>query len=69
VTLIVVPILKIPPKAGCESVPFTACHGIFKQSVGARKIVGIELSYWHAQLHRLAVLIPWNRFLGSIKNK
>jgi hypothetical protein len=23
--------------------------------------------YWPARLHRLAELIPWNRFLGSIK--
>ena len=40
--------------------------GIFKQSMGARNRVGIALSYWPARLHRLAELIPWNRFLGSI---
>ncbi len=29
--------------------------GIFKQSMGARNLVGIiGLSYWHAMLHRLA---------------
>ncbi len=28
--------------------------GIFKQSIGARNRVGIELSYWPARLHRLA---------------
>ncbi len=44
------------------------CHqeiraGIFKQSMGARHRVGIGLSYRPA---RLAELIPWNRFLGSI---
>ncbi len=35
--------------------------GIFKHSVG--------LSYRPARLHRLAELIPWNRFLGSLKFK
>jgi hypothetical protein len=39
--------------------------GIFKQSKGARNRVGIELSYRPARLHRLAELIPWNRFLDS----
>jgi hypothetical protein len=38
--------------------------GIFKQS---RNRVGIGLSYRPARLHRLAELVPWNRFLGSIK--
>jgi hypothetical protein len=37
------------------------CAGIFKQSMGARNR---GLSY---RLHRLAELIPWNRFLGSVK--
>ncbi len=41
--------------------------GIFKQYVGDRNRVGIGLSYWLARLHRLAELIPWNRFLGSLK--
>ncbi len=41
--------------------------GIFKQSMGARNRVGIVLSYWPARLHRLAKLVPWNRFLGSLK--
>jgi hypothetical protein len=41
--------------------------GIFKQSMGARNRVGIELSYRSARLHRLAEFIPWNRFLGSIQ--
>ncbi len=31
--------------------------------------VGIGLSYRPARLHRLAEVIPWNRFLGSIKVK
>jgi hypothetical protein len=43
------------------------CAGIFKQSMGARNRLGIELSYRTARLHRLAELIPWNRFLGSLK--
>ncbi len=43
--------------------------GIFKQSMGARNRVGIGLSYRLARLHRLVVLIPWNRFLGSLKFK
>jgi hypothetical protein len=33
--------------------------------MGARKRVGIRLSYRPARLHRLAELVPWNRFLGS----
>jgi hypothetical protein len=39
------------------------CAGIFKQSIGARNRVGIGLSYRPARLHRLAELVPWNRFL------
>jgi hypothetical protein len=39
--------------------------GIFKKSMGARHRVGIGLSYRPARLHRLAELMPWNRFLGS----
>ncbi len=41
--------------------------GIFKKSMGARHRVGIGLSYRPARLHRLAELMPWHRFLGSIK--
>ncbi len=41
--------------------------GIFKQSVGARNRVGIGLSYRPARLHSLTELVPWNRFLGSLK--
>jgi hypothetical protein len=36
------------------------------QYMGARHLVGIGLSYRPARLHRLAEIIPWNRFLGSI---
>ncbi len=36
------------------------------QSMEARNQVGMGLSYWPARLHRLAVLIPWNRFLSSL---
>jgi hypothetical protein len=43
------------------------CAGIFKQSKGARNRVGIGLSYRPARLHSLAELVPWNRFLGSLK--
>jgi hypothetical protein len=43
------------------------CAGIFKQSMGARNRVGIGFSYRPARLHRLAELVSWNRFLGSIK--
>jgi hypothetical protein len=46
-----------------------ACAGLFEQSVGARNQEGIGLTYWLARLHRLAELIPWNRFLGSLKVK
>jgi hypothetical protein len=44
-----------------------SCAGIFKQSMGARNRVGIGLSYRPTRLHRHAELIPWNRFLGSLK--
>ncbi len=40
--------------------------GISKQSKGARNRVGIGLSYRLARLHRLAELIPWNRFLAQM---
>ena len=40
--------------------------GIVNQSVGARNRVGIGLSYRPARPHRLAELIPLNRFLGSL---
>jgi hypothetical protein len=43
------------------------CAGIFKQSMGARNRAEIGLSYRPARLHSLAELIPWNRFLGSLK--
>jgi hypothetical protein len=39
--------------------------GILKQSMGARNREG--LPYRLARLHRLAELIPWNRFSGSFK--
>jgi hypothetical protein len=35
--------------------------------MGDRNRVGIGLSYRPARLHSLAELIPWNRFLGSLK--
>jgi hypothetical protein len=38
-------------------------------TMGARNRVGIGLSYRPARLHRLEELIPWNRFLGSLKVK
>ncbi len=41
--------------------------GIFKQSMLAKKRVGKGLSYRPARLFRLAELISWNRFLGSLK--
>jgi hypothetical protein len=57
--------------SGRRSLPMTlneqTSAGIFKQSIGARNRVGIGLSYWPARLHRLAKLIPWNRFFGSLK--
>ncbi len=43
------------------------CAGIFKQSMGTRNRVGIGLSYQPTRLHRVAELIPWNRFLASLK--
>jgi hypothetical protein len=43
--------------------------GIFKQSMGARNREGLGLSYRPARLCSLAELVPWNRFLGSLKFK
>jgi hypothetical protein len=37
--------------------------------MGTRNQVGIGLPYRPARLHRLAELIPWNRFFGSFKVK
>jgi hypothetical protein len=34
---------------------------------GAMNQIGMKLTYRPARLHRLAELIPWNRFLGSLK--
>ncbi len=45
----------------------SACDEIFKQSMGGGNRVGIGLSYRPARLHRLAELIPLNRFLGPLK--
>jgi hypothetical protein len=50
-----------------ETFPSFSSDGIFKQSMGARNRVGIELSYRPARLHRLVELVLCNRFLGSIK--
>ncbi len=47
----------------------TSSAGVFKPSMRARNRVGIGLSYRPARLHRLAELVPWNRFLGSLKFK
>jgi hypothetical protein len=56
-----------PPPPPVTTVASSA--GIFKQSMGARNRVGIGLSHWPTRLHGLAELIPWNRFLGSLKVK
>ncbi len=53
-----------------EMVPFHlftlySCAGIFKQSMGDRNRVGIGSP--PARLHSLAELVPWHRFLGSLK--
>ncbi len=45
-----------------------SCAGIFKQSMGAGNRAGAGLSYWPTRLHRLAELIPWNRFRGLLKS-
>jgi hypothetical protein len=39
----------------------------FLNPMGARNRIGTGLSYWSARLQRLAELIPWNRFIGSLK--
>ncbi len=70
--LVSIVLLKICPWPSILSVCFLIsepCAGIFKQSMGARNRVGIELSYrpGSLQIHRLAELIQWNRFLGFLK--
>jgi hypothetical protein len=44
-----------------------ASAGISEQSLWARNRAGIGLSYRPARLHRMAVSIPSNRCLGSLK--
>jgi hypothetical protein len=46
---------------------FQPCAGIFKHSMEPRNRVERGLLYRPARLHRLVKLIPWNRFLHSIK--
>ncbi len=55
-------ILNGDPDSEADNLRISA--GIFKQSVEVRNRVGIGLPY---RLHRLAELIPWNCFLGSLK--
>ncbi len=50
-----------------EKIVDTTLAGIFKKSMGARNRVGIGLTYRQARLNRLAELILWNQFPGSIK--
>jgi hypothetical protein len=57
-------VLKV--ESVCTGVGESYRARIFKQSRGARNRVGIGLSYPPDRLHRLADVIPWNRFLGSI---
>ncbi len=45
------------------------CAGIFKQSMGPRKRVGIGLSPRLVRLQSLVELVPWNRFFGFLKVK
>jgi hypothetical protein len=49
-------LLRSPGIDSTESVAlvYVTCAGNFKQSVGARNRLGIELSYRPARLHRLA---------------
>ncbi len=59
--------LQIHPSKKVE-----ACAGFLNNLYGrggARNRIGIGLSYRPAKLNRLAELIPWNRFLGSLKVK
>ncbi len=52
-----------------QGVATTQCWN-FKQSLGAiGGRVGIGLSYRPARLYSLAELVPWNRFLDSLKVK
>ncbi len=52
------------PLAKPEFVNLLRNPGIDSQPGGAERQT--YLTYRHASLHRLADLIPWNRFLGSI---
>ncbi len=59
---------KLPPpfsSARAQAARYSA--GIFKQSVGVRNRLGIGLSYRTARPHSLVKLVPWNRFLVSLK--
>jgi hypothetical protein len=53
---------------GLQTIEFKkdlCCAGIFNQSMGASDTS--RVSYRPARLHRLAELVSWNRFLGSLK--
>ncbi len=59
-------IFKSTDFAGTIACPARFRAGIFKKSMAARHRVGIGLSYRPVRLNRLAELMPWNRFMGSI---
>jgi hypothetical protein len=59
--------LMAPGQAQCVDSVEAYRAGIFKHSMGARNRVRIGLSQRPARLHRLAELMPWSRFLGSLK--
>jgi hypothetical protein len=58
---------SIPPVRQPYSYSVPSPPGILEHSTGAKNLVGTWLSYRRARLHSLAELIPWQRFLGSLK--
>jgi hypothetical protein len=54
-------------KAGTNLTTFEISAGISEQSMGGQEPSRMGFSCWPARLHRLAVSVSWNRFLGSIE--
>jgi hypothetical protein len=51
----------------CATLTLTNVNINFTTVLTSSVLVVIELLYWPARLQRLAEVIPWNQFLGSLK--
>jgi hypothetical protein len=69
ISILIFPFMAVTTKTHQQLTEISFMCWIFKQCMEARNRVGIGLSYRPARLHSLAELVPWNRFLGSLKLK